>query len=84
MLVSRVRETADHSGERALAVDVVFNPWVLRCSSHEHHFRSQVRDCNNNKRFVAFFLCFGVFRSQTRQLFVYAILGAKLHLDGSR
>lgn len=60
MLVSRVRETADHSGDRALAVDVVFNPWVLRCSSHEQRFRSQVRHylmfC-----FFAFFCVFCVF-----------------------
>ena len=61
MLVSRVRETADHRGERALAVDVVFNPWVIRCSSHEHHFRSQVRRVCMCV-FLAFW-CFGVFRS---------------------
>lgn len=42
MFVSRVRETADHSDERALAVDVVFNPWVLRCSKGEPLFRDQV------------------------------------------
>ncbi|CAM9835921.1 unnamed protein product, partial [Ectocarpus sp. 13 AM-2016] len=42
MFVSRVRETTDHSGERALAVDVVFHPWVLRCSKVEPRFRDQV------------------------------------------
>ncbi|CAB1110072.1 unnamed protein product [Ectocarpus sp. CCAP 1310/34] len=43
MFVSRVRETTDHSDERALAVDVVFHPWVLRCSKREPRFRDQVR-----------------------------------------
>ncbi|CAN0535307.1 unnamed protein product, partial [Ectocarpus sp. 8 AP-2014] len=42
MFVSRVRETTDHSDERALAVDVVFHPWVLRCSKGEPRFRDQV------------------------------------------
>lgn len=43
MFVSRVRETADHSDERALAVDVVFHPWVLRSCKGEPMFRDQVR-----------------------------------------
>lgn len=42
MFVSRVRETTDHSDERALAVDVVFHPWVLRCCKGEPLFRDQV------------------------------------------
>ncbi|CAM9579886.1 unnamed protein product, partial [Scytosiphon promiscuus] len=42
MFVSPVRETTDHSDDRALAVDVVFHPWVLRCSKGEPFFRDQV------------------------------------------
>lgn len=43
MFVSRVRETADHSNERALAVDVVFHPWVTRSCKGEPMFRDQVQ-----------------------------------------
>lgn len=43
MFVSRVRETTDHSNERALAVDVVFHPWVLRSCKGEPMFRDQAR-----------------------------------------
>lgn len=42
MFVSRVRETTDHSNERALAVDVVFHPWVMRSCKGEPMFRDQV------------------------------------------
>lgn len=42
MVVSAVRETEDHQGGRALALDVVYNPWVLRCC-REPRFRNQVR-----------------------------------------
>lgn len=44
MLVSRVRETTDHRDERALAVDVVFHPWVLHSCRNEHHFQGQARE----------------------------------------
>ncbi|CAM9383143.1 unnamed protein product [Hapterophycus canaliculatus] len=42
MFVSAVRDTTDHRDDRALAVDVVFHPWVLRCSKGEPFFRDQV------------------------------------------
>eukprot|EP00903_Cladosiphon_okamuranus_P021435 g19703.t1 len=42
MFVSRVRETTDHSNQRALAVDVVFHPWVMRSCKGEPIFRDQV------------------------------------------
>lgn len=49
MLVSRVRETTDHSDERALAVDVVFHPWVMRSCKGEPMFRDQVRKSKTNR-----------------------------------
>lgn len=43
MAIGQVRETTDHSGKRAFAVDAVYHPWVLRCSLEEKRFLQQAR-----------------------------------------
>ena len=42
MYCSSARETVDHKEERALAVDVVFHPWVIRSCRGERRFQDQV------------------------------------------
>ncbi|GMH71904.1 hypothetical protein TL16_g05778 [Triparma laevis f. inornata] len=48
LVVSEMRTTTDNSDEKVAAVDVVYNPWVIKKANENNVFRSQVVELGLN------------------------------------